>query len=142
MKHHPAERSRSRKGPAVAALVLGVWLAVGLAACAPGGAQNAGPTNGPETHAVAAKGLRADDPVPMCGGRASYLFIARDFRCPGGGNPLDGTPRAGARARIGSIGAGPDGHIVDMYEVPCPRGPVRVFVDMYHCPDGGSPFGP
>jgi hypothetical protein len=42
----------------------------------------------------------------------------------------------GARARVGNVGAGPDGHILDLYEIPCARGSVQVYVDMYHCPAG------
>ena len=90
-----------------------------------------------------------EHPVPTCGPRESYLYIARDFQCPGGGNPLQGDAAAGAAARSGSVGShsvpGPgtgdplmDMHVVDLYEVPCPSGAVQVFVCMYHCPPGQS----
>lgn len=84
-------------------------------------------------------------PVPTCGASESYLFVARDFQCPGGGpNPFGGVPSAAAQARRGNVGphafSGPrtgdplaDAHIVDVYEVPCPGGPVEVYVCMYHC---------
>jgi hypothetical protein len=49
--------------------------------------------------------------------------------------PLGGDVGAGGAARRGNIGAGPDGHILDHYVVPCPEGPVELFVDMYHCVD-------
>lgn len=90
-----------------------------------------------------------EHPVPTCGAMESYLYVARDFQCPGGGNPLAGDPRAGAQSRIGNVGPhahGPetdpmiDAHIVDLYEVPCPRGPVQVHVCLYHCPPGRSPM--
>ncbi|MDQ3035853.1 MAG: hypothetical protein M3Y87_25845, partial [Myxococcota bacterium] len=78
------------------------------------------------------------------------LYVARDFQCPGGSNPLGGDPAAGAAARSGSVGqhtvTGPgtgdpmmDMHVVDLYEVPCPSGPVQVYVCMYHCAPGHSP---
>ncbi|UJR86269.1 hypothetical protein [Sandaracinus amylolyticus] len=90
-------------------------------------------------------GADREHPVPTCGPQESYLFVARDFQCPGGQpNPLGGDPGAGAAARRGNVGphaySGPltgdplqDAHIVDVYEVPCPSGPVEVFVCMYHC---------
>ncbi|WP_053237292.1 hypothetical protein [Sandaracinus amylolyticus] len=90
-------------------------------------------------------GADREHPVPTCGPQESYLFVARDFQCPGGQpNPLGGDPGAGAAARRGNVGphsyTGPrsgdplqDAHIVDVYEVPCPSGPVEVFVCMYHC---------
>lgn len=86
-----------------------------------------------------------DHPVPTCGPQESYLFVARDFVCPGGGaNPFGGDASRAAAARRGNVGPHPysgprsgdplsDAHIVDVYEVPCPGGPVEVFVCMYHC---------
>ncbi len=64
-----------------------------------------------------------------------YQTIA-DYRCPDGSVPLGGDARAGGGARRGSVGPGPDGHIVDLYEVPCSGGAVRIYVDAYHCPPG------
>ncbi|MDI7267729.1 MAG: hypothetical protein QME96_07030 [Myxococcota bacterium] len=78
--------------------------------------------------------------LQRCGTRASYEYVAGEFECPEGGNPLGGDPRAGARARLGNVGSGPDGHILDLYEVPCRSGPVQIYVDMYHCKPGTSPF--
>ncbi|MCA9643710.1 MAG: hypothetical protein KC492_23620, partial [Myxococcales bacterium] len=31
------------------------------------------------------------------------------------------------------VGPGPDGHIIDLYRVPCSGAPVEVYVDAYHC---------
>ncbi|MDC0719608.1 hypothetical protein [Nannocystis bainbridge] len=77
----------------------------------------------------------AQAPIPRCGPRDSYQYVARDFRCPGGGNPFDGDAAAAADARAGSLGPDDRGHMVDVYEVPCPKGKVEVFVDMYGCPE-------
>ena len=63
-----------------------------------------------------------------------------------GSTPLHGDPHAGAAARLGSSGSHQEGggiedsHIVDIYEVPCPSGPVTLYVCLYHCPPGRSPF--
>ena len=40
----------------------------------------------------------------------------------------------GGGARVGNIGKGPDGHVLDKYQVPCPEGSLILFVDGYHCP--------
>ena len=83
-------------------------------------------------------GLSPGKPVERCGPRQSYDWVARRFECPGqGGNPFDGDWRAAASHRVGSAPAHGEGHRVDVYEVPCRRGPVRVFVDMYSCRSGG-----
>jgi hypothetical protein len=90
-----------------------------------------------------------DHPVPTCGAMESYLYVARDFQCPGGGNPLASDPRAASEARVGSVGAHPhtgggdpllESHIVDQYRVPCPTGPIDLFVCLYHCPVGRTPI--
>jgi hypothetical protein len=66
--------------------------------------------------------------------RTDYAYIA-SYRCLDGAVPLGGDLSRGQAARLGNVGAGPDGHIVDLYEIPCAT-PVRVFVDAYHCPAG------
>jgi hypothetical protein len=70
----------------------------------------------------------------------SYVYVASEFRCAGGTNPLGGDPRAGAAARVGNVGPNSSGHIIDLYRVPCPEGPRDVYVDMYGCPGGRSPY--
>lgn len=73
-------------------------------------------------------------PILRCGAMDSYSFVASIYRCADGSNPLRGNTRAGAGARRGNVGPNQRGHIIDLYEVPCPGGAERVFVDMYECP--------
>ena len=80
-------------------------------------------------------GMDAEHPVPACGPRDSYDYVASRFRCPDGANPLGGDPRAGQAARLGNVGANSEGHVIDVYRVPCASGPVDVYVDMYGCPE-------
>lgn len=89
----------------------------------------------------AGSGHTAEDPVMACGPADSYRFVAAEFQCPEGGNPLGGDPNAGARARVGNVGASSTGHIIDLYRVPCPSGAVDVYVDMYGCPEMSELFG-
>ena len=79
----------------------------------------------------------AGDPFLLChmnGGadRTDYAFVG-GWHCADGSVPLGGSPEAGAAARVGNVGSGPDGHIVDLYRVPCSTGPVDLYVDGYHC---------
>lgn len=85
-------------------------------------------------------------PLQACGPGQSYELVAH-LACPDGSVPLGGDPGQGSRARQGSSGshappADPmdlaNSHIVDIYELPCPSGPIEVFVCMYHCPEGQS----
>jgi hypothetical protein len=86
-------------------------------------------------------GQSQEDPVGACGPRDSYAFVAGEFQCPGGGNPLGGDPMAGAQAREGNVGANQSGHIIDLYRVPCPSGDQQVYVDMYACPEMSGALG-
>ncbi len=86
-------------------------------------------------------GQSAEDPVSACGPGDSYAFVAGEFRCPEGDNPLGGDPSAGSAARVGNVGSNSTGHIIDLYRVPCASGPVDVYVDMYGCPEMRSLFG-
>jgi hypothetical protein len=79
-----------------------------------------------------------ETPVMRCGPKDSYHYVVNVFACKDGGNPYKGNLAAGHDARIGNVGANSTGHIIDLYEVPCPEGPRRVYVDMYGCP-GGKP---
>ncbi len=46
----------------------------------------------------------ADAPIPRCGARDSYRYVAAEFRCPEGGNPLaDRTPSFAFRAEADAI---------------------------------------
>lgn len=93
-------------------------------------------------------GRDREHPVPTCGAMESYIYVASTYQCPGGGNPLGGNPSAGQAARIGNVGphAGAggsmeDAHIVDLYSIPCPAGAQELYVCLYHCPRGRSPYG-
>jgi hypothetical protein len=62
--------------------------------------------------------LRADGPP----GEHAYLAL---LRCPDGEAP--------SYERLGSVGEGPYGGILDLYELYCgPGEPVRIYMDMYH----------
>ncbi|MEQ9646555.1 MAG: hypothetical protein RLO52_13800 [Sandaracinaceae bacterium] len=63
------------------------------------------------------------------------MLVASEVQCPGVGNPLGGDPEAGQQARVGNVGANGSGHIIDLYRVPCPSGPLEVYVDLYGCPE-------
>lgn len=71
--------------------------------------------------------------------RSDYRRVA-EYRCADGSMPLGGDVRAGGAARRGNIGAGPDGHILDLYDVPCPEGAVPIYVDGYHCDEEMVPL--
>lgn len=111
-----------------------------------GSASAGGDASAPPTQAtLGGSGATLEDPIEVCGAGESYQRIA-DFVCPGGDVPLRGIPDLGAAARLGSTSPHMPGasmmesHIVDLYEVPCARGPVEVFVCLYHCGPGASPF--
>ncbi len=88
--------------------------------------------------ASAALGTSKETPAPTCGATHSYDYIASDILCEDGRSPFLGDLRAAMGTRSGSVGAGPSGHIIDLYEVPCPEGVKEVYVDMYDC-DNASP---
>jgi len=127
------------------ALAAALGLGLGLASCG-GGETETTTTGGGQTGTgggevrvvgtVPALGATPASAVMRCGAGDSYFYVATKFKCPGGGNPLGGDVEAGSRARRGNVGPGPDGHILDVYDVPCPSGPVAVYVDMYHCRPG------
>ncbi|PCC74878.1 hypothetical protein SAMN02745121_05943 [Nannocystis exedens] len=77
-------------------------------------------------------GSSKDRPLPTCGTTGSYVAVA-DAECEDGTRPFDGDIPSGMRARRGNVGANKDGHVIDLYEVPCPEGPRKIFVDMYAC---------
>lgn len=78
-------------------------------------------------------GSSKDLPVPTCGASHSYEWIASDARCADGRNPFQGDLRAAMASRAGNVGPGASGHIIDLYEIPCPEGAKRIYVDMYDC---------
>lgn len=90
-------------------------------------------------------GSTFENPVPTCGAREGYQFVA-DQRCPDGSMPLGGDAMSGARARVGSMGSHQESgdpmnsHIVDHYQLQCPSGAIDIYVCMYHCAAGRTPF--
>lgn len=105
-----------------------------------GRSTNRSASSGAAAPRVEGQGTEAS-PFLLCLGndtvaRTDYAFIA-NWQCSDGQRPLGGVDERGADARVGNVGAGADGHIVDLYEIPCSSGPVRVYVDGYHCP--GAP---
>jgi len=83
--------------------------------------------------ANAALGSSKETPAPTCGTTHSYDYVASDVLCEDGMSPFRGDLRAAAKARSGNVGVGSSGHIIDLYEVPCPEGVKAVYVDMYDC---------
>jgi len=86
----------------------------------------------------AALGSSKETPAPTCGTTHSYDYIASDILCDDGRSPFLGDLRAAMGARSGSVGSGPSGHVIELYEVPCPEGAKEVYVDMYDC-ENASP---
>lgn len=82
---------------------------------------------------LASVGFDAEHPVMRCGPRDSYFYVASQYQCPDGSNPLNGDLALGQRSRQGNVGANSTGHIIDLYVVPCASGPQQVYVDMYGC---------
>lgn len=120
------------------ALILLVLCALAAGGCA-GSAQQRRPSSSPVAKPIPTDttvGATKATAVKLCNAtNTDYLYIA-NYRCGDGSMPLNGDRRAGGRARVGNVGPGPDGHIVDLYKVPCPGGAVRIHVDSYHCPPG------
>lgn len=86
----------------------------------------------PKPPATRGSGSDKEDPVMRCGPRDSYAFVA-GYECPDGSVPLKGDVRAGGASRVGNVGPNSTGHIIDLYEIPCASGAVKVYVDMYGC---------
>jgi hypothetical protein len=78
-------------------------------------------------------GFDEEHPVKRCGPQDSYYYVATVFHCDDGSNPFHGDVEAGRQARLRNVGANRSGHIIDLYEVPCPEGPRSIYVDMYGC---------
>jgi len=94
----------------------------------------------PATPLPAGAGTSRENPISACGPADSYRRVA-EHRCPDGSQPLGGDPSRGSQARVGNVGPNQTGHIIDQYQVPCPSGPVDLFVDMYGCPQMQQMFG-
>jgi hypothetical protein len=76
-------------------------------------------------HASGRFGYDTSNPIPVCMQSGQLDYLAR-LRCEGGEPFLF--------HRRGSCEPGPDGHIVDEYELVCKRGQHRIilYLDMYH----------
>jgi hypothetical protein len=55
--------------------------------------------------------------------RGEYAYLGR-LRCADGQHP--------AATRVGNVGTGVYGNIVDLFQVTCPGAAVAVYMDMYH----------
>ncbi len=133
--------SNERSEVLARALVLGA-AALLVVACGAENAKQREVASKPGAGAAHAAGAKAAGPLPgstleapivLCGPRESYRYVADEFQCPRGGNPLRGSMEQAQQARLGALDHPTNGHIVDVYRVPCPGGNVDVFVDMYGC---------
>lgn len=106
------------------------------ATAAGGSSTGASPMSGGGVAPMASVGFDAEHPVMRCGPRDSYFYVASQYQCPDGSNPLNGDLALGQRSRQGNVGANSTGHIIDLYVVPCASGPQQVYVDMYGCNAG------
>jgi len=106
---------------------LGLALSLGaLGACGSSGQKAA-------AHPEGAGGSSLANPVVRCGPEESYRYVASEFRCPDGKNPLGGDLEAARRTRRGSEPHPENAHVIDIYRVACASGAAHVFVDMYGC---------
>lgn len=77
-----------------------------------------------------------EEPIEVCGiwedeGQLDWLMT---MTCDDGSHPFTGIHQAHA-SRIGNVGAGGRcASIIDLYEVPCPEGTHKIFIDAYVCP--------
>jgi hypothetical protein len=110
-----------------------------LAGCASGGGTPRSPHSGPgearasKTVGKEQLGASVKTPVVRCGPEESYRYVADEFRCPSGENPFHGDVDAARLSRRGSDENPNNGHVVDIYRVPCQSGNVHLFVDLYGC---------
>jgi hypothetical protein len=78
------------------------------------------------------------EPIEVCGVKGETGWLTR-LTCADGSNPFGGNRGRAHASRSGSVGSGGlCGSILDLYQVPCPEGTIKVFMDMYMCgPDEG-----
>jgi hypothetical protein len=106
------------------AAVVGALIAIGCAGGAGKPAQE--PSSAADTGTLGV-------PIRRCGAEDSYRYVAQQFRCADGANPLGGKLTAGHDARRGSVADPASGHFIDIYEVPCAEGTKRLYIDLYGC---------
>lgn len=69
-------------------------------------------------------GLSEYNPVRVNGPRGQREYLSR-LICPNG-------QAVTAFSRVGSVGSGPYGSILDLYEIDCGNKTYSVYMDMYH----------
>jgi hypothetical protein len=77
-----------------------------------------------ESYALQAGMLGSQTNPVLCQGPPGEQEYLDRLRCSNGDAP--------AYERIGSFGDGPDGHVIDGYDVVCDENRATVFMDMYH----------
>ncbi|HEY8945890.1 MAG TPA: hypothetical protein VIM73_16590, partial [Polyangiaceae bacterium] len=121
---------RLRRDVTASAVVCGSAL---LLACAGNGPKEVEAPRTAVPRASNKPGTSLKNPVLRCGPEESYRYVADEFVCPSGENPFDGDLVAARKARRGSDENPDNGHVVDIYRVPCNSGSVHLFVDLYGC---------
>jgi len=92
-----------------------------------------------ETDLTRVKTSKAD-PVEVCGVVEQFRWLMTAV-CPDGTHPFKEARQAHG-SRVGNVG--PGGRcgrtVIDLYRVPCPGKTFMVYMDLYNCPRGKSPF--
>jgi hypothetical protein len=74
-----------------------------------------------------------EEPIEVCKIPAQMEWLL-SLTCDDGSRPFRSFDHAHA-ARVGNVGPGGKcGSIIDLYEVPCPEGTYKIFIDAYVCP--------
>lgn len=124
------ETGRSR---ACALLALGAWAVSACSSGKPAARAPEGELRPASLRDANVPGTSLTTPVVRCGPDESYHYVADEFRCPSGENPFGGDTDAARKSRRGSGENPRNGHVVDVYRVPCESGDVNLFVDLYGC---------
>jgi len=79
-------------------------------------------------------------PVEVCGVVEQLRWLMTAV-CPDGSHPFKGVRQA-HHSRLGNVGSGGrcGTTVIDLYRVPCPGKTFMVYIDLYNCPQGRSPF--
>lgn len=92
---------------------------------------------GADTATFSAISTTRDRAVEVCGVDGQLDWLTR-VRCDDG-TPAFAGPEQAHRARRGNVGpGGPCGHIIDLYDVPCPERTYEVYMDLYVCSANGT----
>lgn len=81
-----------------------------------------------------------DRPVEVCGVMEQLRWLMA-ATCPDGSHPFS-SPVEAHQARVGNVGLGGrcGTSVVDLYRVPCPGRTFYVYMDLYECEQGRTPF--